>query len=312
MKSFGNKKLGFGGYHPTLRKSMATRLSEIMPDAPSTNGLVSGGDWATGISGALKGFMAGYGAARDARNEREYDQYLQDQYEKQLSKEQENADRDFNLKAYAAGIDPNKMGQEGYLQELQQQKLDQANALKQAQYDREDAVAKQAHDYKMAQIAAQNEYKKYELEGKKAAEEAEKKAKAEKEEEAKKEAISAAENALADLQDLADSNVLTSFGYKRASMSPWGGSEEHKKAKGRLSADIAAIGPLVLKKVKEAGASGINTVGEAMLYIGLTENPTSAELAGALPILTKTLGIEIPQSNVAQQTANGYTIVEVK
>lgn len=289
MKSFGNKKLGFGGYHPTLRKSMATRLSEIMPDAPSTNGLVSGGDWATGISGALKGFMAGYGAARDARNERAYDQYLQKQYEAQLAQEQDNADRDFNLKAYTVGIDPTKIGKEGYLEELQQQKLDQANALKQAQYEREDAVAKQAHDYKMAQIAAQNKAK---LE----ADQLEKKVKAQKEEEAKKEAISAAENALADLQKLADENSLTSFGSLRAKYSPWGGAEERKKAKGRLAADIAAIGPLVLKKVKEAGASGINTVGEAMLYIGLPENPTSAEIAGALPILKKTLGFETPEA----------------
>ena len=162
MKSFGNKKLGFGGYHPTLRKSMATRLSEIMPDAPSTNGLVSGGDWATGISGALKGFMAGYGAARDARNERAYEQEQLAREEAARKQAQENADRDFNLKAYATGIDPTKIGQEGYLQELQQQKLDQANALKQAQYAREDAVAKQAHDYKMAQIAAQNQAKKTE------------------------------------------------------------------------------------------------------------------------------------------------------
>lgn len=295
MKSFGNKKLGFGGYHPTFRKSMATRLSEIMPDAPSTNGLVSGGDWATGISGALKGFMAGYGAARDARNERAYEQEQLAREEAARKQAQENAERDFNLKALSAGIDPAKIGQEGYLQELQQQKLDQANALKQAEYDRADAVAKQAHDYKMAQIAAANEYKKYELEGKKAAKEAEKKAKEEKEEEAKKAAIRAAENALADLQKLADENSLTSFGSLRAKYSLWGGAEERKKAKGRLAADIAAIGPLVLKKVKEAGASGINTVGEAMLYIGLPENPTSAEIAGALPILKKTLGIETEQ-----------------
>lgn len=297
MKRFGNKKLSFGGYHPTLRKSMATRLSEIMPDAPSTNGLVSGGDWATGISGALKGFMAGFGAARDARNERAYEQEQLAREEAARKQAQANEDRDFNLKAYSAGIDPTKIGQEGYLQELQQQKLDQAKDLKQAQYEREDAVAKQAHDYKMAQIAAQNQAK---LE----ADQLEKKAKAEKEEEAKKAAISAAENALADLQKLADENSLTSFGSLRAKYSLWGGAEERKKAKGRLAADIAAIGPLVLKKVKEAGASGINTVGEAMLYIGLPENPTSAEIAGALPILKKTLGIETEQQPKQQSISD--------
>lgn len=162
MKSFGNKKLGFGGYHPTLRKSMATRLSEIMPDAPSTNGLVSGGDWATGISGALKGFMAGFGAARDARNERAYEQEQLAREEAARKQAQANEDRKFNLDALSAGIDPNKIGEEGYLESLQQQKLDQAKDLKQAQYDREDAVAKQAHEYKMAQIAAQNQAKKTE------------------------------------------------------------------------------------------------------------------------------------------------------
>ena len=299
--NFGLKKLGFGG----ARTSAPTRLASAIQDPSATNGLVSGGNWATGITSGVKGFLTGLGAMKDLQNEREYEEKLQKQYEAQLAQEQADAERDFNLKAYEAGIDPSKIGKEGYLEELQQQKLAQAQAQKQAEYDRADAVAKQAHEYKMAQIEAQNQAK---LE----AEQLEKKAKSEKEEEAKKEATRAAENALADLQDLADKNSLTSFGYKRASMSPWGGSEEHKKAKGRLSADIAAIGPLVLKKVKEAGASGINTVGEAMLYIGLPENPTSAELAGALPILTKTLGIEIPQSNVAQQTANGYTIVEVK
>ena len=160
--NFGLKKLGFGG----ARTSTPTRLASAIQDPSATNGLVSGGNWATGITSGVKGFLTGLGAMKDLQNEREYDQYLQKQYEAQLAQEkadkaqaQENADRDFNLKAISAGIDPNKMGQEGYLEELQQQKLDQANALKQAQYAREDAVAKQAHDYKMAQIAAQNQAK---------------------------------------------------------------------------------------------------------------------------------------------------------
>lgn len=304
MKSFGNKKLGFGGYHPTLRKSMATRLSEIMPDAPSTNGLVSGGDWATGISGALKGFMAGYGAARDARNERADEQEQLAREEAARTQAQENADRDFNLKAYAAGIDPKKMGQEGYLEEIQQQKLDQANALKQAQYEREDAVAKQAHDYKMAQIAAANEYKKYELEGKKAAEEAEKKLKADKAAQEEAEINRVAENALQNLEEIAASGNLTRQGYRWANVSPFGGSETHNKLKGQVTADIAAIAPLVLKRAKEAGVSGINTVGEAMMYIGLPENPTSEQLAGALPRIRDFLGMNKEQQPKQQSISD--------
>ena len=161
--NFGLKKLGFGGARP----STATRLANAIQDPSATNGLVSGGDWATGITSGVKGFLTGLGAMRDMQNERAYDQYLQEQYEAKLAQEkadkeqaQANAERDFNLKAISAGIDPTKIGQEGYLEELQQQKLAQAQAQKQAEYDRADAVAKQAHDYKMAQIAAQNQAKK--------------------------------------------------------------------------------------------------------------------------------------------------------
>ena len=289
--NFGLKKLGFGG----ARTSAPTRLASAIQDPSATNGLVSGGNWATGITSGVKGFLTGLGAMRDMQNERAYEEKLQQQYEAQLAQEQ--ADRDQKQANWQATFDQNKanadrdfalkqaIADRNY--ESQQRQLDPA--IKQAEYDRADAVAKQAHEYKLAEIAAQNQAK---LE----ADKLEKQAKAEKEEESKKEATRAAENALADLQELADTNVLTSFGYARAGWSPWGGTEEHKKAKGRLSADIAAIGPLVLKKVKEAGASGINTVGEAMLYIGLPENPTSAELAGALPILKKTLGFETPEA----------------
>lgn len=163
--NFGLKKLGFGGARP----STATRLAGAIQEPSATNGLVSGGDWATGITSGVKGFLTGLGAMRDMQNERAYEQDMEKKYQDQLAQEkaekeqaQANAERDFNLKALSAGIDPAKMGQEGYLEELQQQKLAQAQAQKQAEYDRADAVAKQAHDYKMAQIAAQNQAKKTE------------------------------------------------------------------------------------------------------------------------------------------------------
>ena len=153
--NFGLKKLGFGG----ARTSTPTRLANAIQDPSYTNGLVSGGNWATGITSGVKGFLTGLGAMKDMKNEEAYNQQLQQAYADQLAKEQENADRDFNLKALSAGIDPNKMGQEGYLEELQQKKLAQAQAQKQAEYDRADAVAKQAHEYKLAEIAAQNKNK---------------------------------------------------------------------------------------------------------------------------------------------------------
>ena len=153
--NFGLKKLGFGG----ARTSTPTRLASAIQDPSATNGLVSGGNWATGITSGVKGFLTGLGAMKDLQNERAYEQDMEQKYQDQLAQAQANEDRKFNLAALSAGIDPNKMGQEGYLEELQQQKLDQANALKQAQYAREDAVAKQAHEYKMAQIAAQNKAK---------------------------------------------------------------------------------------------------------------------------------------------------------
>ena len=161
--NFGLKKLGFGG----ARTSAPTRLASAIQDPSATNGLVSGGNWATGITSGVKGFLTGLGAMRDMQNERAYEQDMEQKYQDQLAREaadkaqaQANAERDFNLKAISAGIDPAKIGQEGYLEELQQKKLAQAQTQKQAEYDRADAVAKQAHDYKMAQIEAQNQAKK--------------------------------------------------------------------------------------------------------------------------------------------------------
>lgn len=302
--NFGLKKLGFGG----ARTSTPTRLASAIQDPSATNGLVSGGNWATGITSGVKGFLTGLGAMKDLQNEREYEQNMEQKYQDQLATEaadkaqaqanwqatfdqnKANADRDFALKQAIA--DRNY--------ENQQRQNDPA--IKQAEYDRADAVAKQAHEYKMAEIAAANEYKKYELEGKKAAEEAEKKAKAEKAAELQAESYRAAENALTDMEDIAKSGDLTKFGYTWANWTPWGGSDEHEQLRGRMTANIAAIGPLVLKRAKEAGVSGINTVGEAMMYIGLPENPTSEQLAGALPRIRDFLGMAKTEQQHKQQS----------
>jgi hypothetical protein len=65
---------------PTAGKKSPAKLSvkealqksiTAMPDTSQTNGLVSGGNIATGVQAALKGFMNGYeGAKKEDKNEK--------------------------------------------------------------------------------------------------------------------------------------------------------------------------------------------------------------------------------------------------
>jgi hypothetical protein len=69
-------------------------------------------------------------------------------------------------------------------------------------------------------------------------------------------------------------------------------TDEGQASKGKLSAAIAAIAPMGIQRLKDAGISGVNTLDEFMTYVGLPRNPTSKEIAGALPIIAQTLGID--------------------
>lgn len=112
-------------------------------------------------------------------------------------------------------------------------------------------------------------------------------------------------DSLDDLQQLADSGDLTTWGYRRAAAGF--GSESHRNATGKMKAAIAGIAPVAISRLKEAGVSGINTLGEFFNYVGLPENPTSEELAGALPRIKATLGYTgtggggVPQQDITSQ-----------
>lgn len=78
-------------------------------------------------------------------------------------------------------------------------------------------------------------------------------------------------------------------------------SDQEEKDLGAISSAIAAVAPQAIAKLKAAGVSGVNTLGEFMTYVGLPENPISTEIVGALPQIAAILGKENPYG---QQTAN--------
>lgn len=66
---------------------------------------------------------------------------------------------------------------------------------------------------------------------------------------------------------------------------------------GRLSGAIAAVAPRALSKLKAAGVSGVNTLGEFMTYVGLPQNATSDQIAAAVPLISEIIGAENPYSS---------------
>lgn len=342
--NFGLKKLGFGGARP----STATRLASAIQDPSATNGLVSGGNWATGITSGVKGFLTGLGAMKDLQNERAYEQDMEKKYQDQLAIEaadkaqaqanwqatfdqnKANADRNYNLSLLTAGFDPSRMDGPTYVQEVLDKKRTQAkgefahamsvidspefkNMPKEQQQRWIDfantrakgleTVYNQSKAGEMGKQFLVQDPTTGELTPVKGSPEeikrTEKKTEAEKKVASQEKDLKVATDAIDVLEKVANQGALTKFGYAFDKFSPWGG-KLHQIAQGQTTSAIAALGPVLLKKVKESGASGINTVGEAYLYIGLPENPTSAEIVGALPIIKKIIGIETAQANAEQ------------
>ena len=104
-----------------------------------------------------------------------------------------------------------------------------------------------------------------------------------------------AQNGLDELKNVADSKDLSPYQGVTQYM-PWGGKSV-QKAKGKTSAAVAAIAPAAIQRLKDAGVSGVNTLGEFMTYVGLPQNPTSEEIAAAIPIIADILGLENPYDN---------------
>lgn len=99
--------------------------------------------------------------------------------------------------------------------------------------------------------------------------------------------------------------------------------------KGKIASGVAALAPRAIAKLKAAGVSGINSLPEFMTYIGLPENPTSEQIAGAIPLMAQVAGVENPmatssdivtptpnsaemQIGSTQKFNNGFSITRVK
>ena len=90
---------------------------------------------------------------------------------------------------------------------------------------------------------------------------------------------------------------------------------DQQKDFGRVSSSVAAIAPLAIQNLKNAGVSGINTLDEFMTYVGLPANPTSEEIQGALPMISQILGVrtksQTPISQLqapASQNIGGFMV----
>jgi hypothetical protein len=99
----------------------------------------------------------------------------------------------------------------------------------------------------------------------------------------------AAVAALHELNDLAENGGIWA-GNKSTDNAFLSG--ESSKNIGRREQALSTLVPMTAKVAHDAGISGINSVGEAMLYLGIPANATSKQIKGALPGIIKKLGLE--------------------
>lgn len=129
---------------------------------------------------------------------------------------------------------------------------------------------------------------------------AEKQEKMQKESEQK----AAAQGALKDLYDLAQSGKIDALSK---STDNWFLTKKASERIGKREAALASLLPLTNSVARASGGSGINTLGEMMAYLGMPENATSAQIAGALPGISRKLGIDIPGVETeAPKSTNAY------
>ena len=83
-------------------------------------------------------------------------------------------------------------------------------------------------------------------------------------------------------------------------------TDQEERDLGAVSGAIAAIAPEAISKLKAAGVSGINTMAEFLTYLGLPENPTSQELAGAMPLITSIVGKSVTAKPEEEKTKEYY------
>ena len=100
--------------------------------------------------------------------------------------------------------------------------------------------------------------------------------------------VDTAQMGLDKLQDIADRDSIGAWTRFRKGLKLT--TDQEEKDLGAISSSIAAIAPEAISKLKAAGVSGINTMAEFLTYLGLPENPTSQEIAGALPQISAIIG----------------------
>lgn len=100
---------------------------------------------------------------------------------------------------------------------------------------------------------------------------------------------SAAATAIDDLYKLSQGGI---GGWNNESDSRWN-SEKTANLLGQREAALSALIPITNEVAKASGGSGINTLGEMMAYLGIPENATSAQIAGALPGIIRKMPLEV-------------------
>ena len=103
---------------------------------------------------------------------------------------------------------------------------------------------------------------------------------------------------LSELQGIADRDSIGAFTRFRNSLNIIG--DDTRQDLGKISGAVAAIAPMAIERLKAAGVSGVNSLPEFMTYVGLPEDPTSQEIAGALPLIRQTLGLDPTQGDKAK------------
>lgn len=239
---------------------------------------VSGIDWAN----ALENYNDAYNKAQDKQKQQDLADALIGGDEKQIL-------------AARAAYDP--VGTANYLDQQQRQQQAREWAL---------ADAERNHQWDMDKLATMNNNALGLAKAKAMLENNQK-------QEARAKALADAETGIAQLQDVAD----------RGRIGPWTrfaqkmnlADSEQQNDFGRITSAIAAIAPLAIQNIRNAGVSGVNTLGEFMNYVGLPENPTSEEIQGALPMISQILGVrtksQTPISQLqapASQNIGGFMV----
>lgn len=112
------------------------------------------------------------------------------------------------------------------------------------------------------------------------------------------------------LEKLSGEDNLTFWDRARASVGM--GSTSTRLAEGELASAIAGIAPTAIQRLKNAGVSGVNTLGEFMTYVGLPENATNDQIRGALPLIKQIVGYEQPvvQEKAPEQQAEQKAVAD--